>query len=178
MSERLLARLAMRVSDNTILRQLKNYARNVGDAQPIRIVGIDDWCWRRGDSYGTIIVDLERRKVVEVQQKRSVEDTAKWLRQHPEIEIVSRDRCGLYAQGAQDGAPQAKQVADRFHLLQNLREAIEQQMTNLGQFAGRSLPPAEAGELNPAPRQAGARRENPHSIASRHFTWPAKAVGI
>ena len=72
MSERLLARLAMRVSDNTILRQLKHYARNVGDAQPIQIVGIDDWCWRRGDSYGTI-VDLERRKVVEVQQKRSAE---------------------------------------------------------------------------------------------------------
>jgi len=149
-SERLLARLAMRVSDNTILRQLKNYARNVGDAQPIRIVGIDDWCWRRGDSYGTIIVDLERRKVVEVQQKRSVEDTAKWLRQHPEIEIVSRDRCGLYAQGARDGAPQA---------------TIEHQMTNLGQFAGRSLLPAEAGELNPAPRQA--RRETRKSAFDR-----------
>ena len=165
MSERLLARLAMRVSDNTILRQLKNYARNVGDAQPIRIVGIDDWCWRRGDSYGTIIVDLERRKVVEVLPKRSVEDTATWLRRHPEIEIVSRDRCGLYAQGARDGAPQAKQVADRFHLLQNLREAIEQQMTNLGQFAGRSLLPAEAGELNPAPRQA--RREMRKSAFDR-----------
>jgi len=59
-SERLLARLAMRVSDNTILRQLKNYARNVGDAQPIRIVGIDDWCWRRGDSYGTITGKLSK----------------------------------------------------------------------------------------------------------------------
>jgi len=112
-----------------------------------------------------------------VQQKRSVEDTAKWLRQHPEIEIVSRDRCGLYAQGARDGAPQAKQVADRFHLLQNLREAIEHQMTNLGQFAGRSLLPAEAGELNPAPRQA--RRETRKSAFDRrHFTWPAKADGI
>ena len=61
-SERLLARLAMQVSDNTILRHFKNYARGVGDAQPIRMVGIDDWCWRRGDRYGTIIVDLERRK--------------------------------------------------------------------------------------------------------------------
>ena len=91
--------------------------------------------------------------------------TAKWLRQHPEIEIVSRDRCGLYAQGARDGAPQAKQVADRFHLLQNLREAIEHQMTNLGQFAGRSLLPAEAGELNPAPRQA--RRETRKSAFDR-----------
>jgi len=156
-SERLLARLAMQVSDNTILRHFKNYARNVGDAQPIRIVGIDDWCWRRGDSYETIIVDLERRKVIDVLPKRSVEETATWLKRHPEIEIVSRDRCGLYAQGARQGAPQAKQVADRFHLLQNLREAIEQQMTDLGQFAGRSLLPAEAGDLNPVPRQA--RRE-------------------
>jgi transposase len=164
-SERLLARLAMRVSDNTVLRHLKNDVKNVGDARPIRIVGIDDWCWRRGDSYGTIIVDLERRKVVEVQPTRSMEETAKWLRQHPEIEIVSRDRCGLYAQGARDGAPQAKQVADRFHLLQNLREAIEQQMTNLGQFAGRSLLPADAGDLNPAPRQA--RRETRKSAFDR-----------
>jgi transposase len=156
-SERLLARLAMQVSDNTILRHFKNYARGVGDAQPIRMVGIDDWCWRRGDRYGTIIVDLERRKVIDVLPKRSVEETATWLKRHPEIEIVSRDRCGLYAQGARQGAPQAKQVADRFHLLQNLREAIEQQITDLGQFAGRSLLPAEAGDLNPVLRQA--RRE-------------------
>ena len=177
-SERLLARLAMWVSDNTILRQLKNYARNVGDAQPIRIVGIDDWCWRRGDSYGTIIVDLERRKVVDVLPKRSVDETATWLKRHPEIEIVSRDRCGLYAQGARDGAPQAKQVADRFHLLQNLREAIEQQMTNLGQFAGRSLLPAEAGDLNPSPRQA--RRETRKSAFDRVQTLhlAGKRVGI
>ena len=121
------------------------------------MVGIDDWCWRRGDRYGTIIVDLERRKVIDVLPKRSVEETATWLKRHPEIEIVSRDRCGLYAQGARQGAPQAKQVADRFHLLQNLREAIEQQITHLGQFAGRSLLPAEAGDLNPVLRQA--RRE-------------------
>jgi transposase len=71
-----------------------------------------------------------------VQPKRSVEETAKWLKQHPEVEIVSRDRCGLYAQGAQQDAPQAKQVADRFHLLQNLREAIEQQMTKHRGYTG------------------------------------------
>ena len=117
MTERLLVRLAMQVSDNTILRHFKNYARGVGDARPIRMVGIDDWCWRRGDRYGTIIVDLERRKVIDVLPKHSVEETATWLKRHPEIEIVSRDRYGLYAQGARQGAPQAKQVADRFHLL-------------------------------------------------------------
>src|SRR5208283_2618790 len=58
-----------------------------------------------------------------------VQETANWLERRPEIEIVSRDRCGLYAQGIRQGAPQARQVADRFHLLQNLREAIERQMT-------------------------------------------------
>jgi transposase len=74
-SETLLTRLAMQVSDNTILRHFKNYARGVGDAQPIRMVGIDDWCWRRGDSYGTIIVDLERRKVVDNRKLRSSAET-------------------------------------------------------------------------------------------------------
>ena len=62
-------------------------------------------------------LDLERRKVIDVLPKHSVEETATWLKRHPEIEIVSRDRYGLYAQGARQGAPQAKQVADRFHLL-------------------------------------------------------------
>jgi transposase len=160
-----LGRLAIPASDTTILRQLKQHAEAYDPAQPIRAVGIDDWSWRKGETYGTIIVDLERRQVVDVQPKRSVEETAKWLKQHPEVEIVSRDRCGLYAQGAQRGAPQAKQVADRFHLLQNLREAIEQQMTNLGHFAGRSLLLAEAGDLNPVARQA--RRETRKSAFDR-----------
>jgi transposase len=65
----------MQGSDNTILRHFINYARGVGDAQPIRMVGIDDWCWRRGDSYGTIIVDLERRKVVDNRKLRSSAET-------------------------------------------------------------------------------------------------------
>jgi len=95
----------------------------------VRVVGIDDWSWRKGSSYGTIIVDLERREVVDVLSDRSAEATAGWLSQHTKVEIVSRDRCGLYAEGARRGAPQARQVADRFHLLQNLRQTIEQQLS-------------------------------------------------
>jgi transposase len=68
-----------------------------------------------------------------------MEATADWLARHHEVEVVCRDRCGLYAQGAREGAPQARQVADRFHLLQNLRESVEQQMTRVGRFARRSL---------------------------------------
>lgn len=133
----LAARLAVPASDNTILRHLKRHATRV--TAPVRVAGIDDWSWRKGWAYGTVIVDLERREVVDVIAERSAETTADWFRKHPEVEVVCRDRCGLYSQGAREGAPQARQVADRFHLLQNLREAIEQQMTRVSRSAGRSL---------------------------------------
>ena len=93
------------------------------------MVGVDDWAWRKGSTYGTIIVDLERREVIDLLPDRSAGATADWLKHHPDIEIISRDRCGSFAQGAQEGAPQARQVADRFHILQNLREAIQAQLS-------------------------------------------------
>jgi transposase len=170
-SERLLVRLALPASDTTILRQLKRHASAAHPPQPIRVVGIDDWSWRKGATYGTIIVDLERRTVVDVQPRRSVEETARWLQRHPEIEIVSRDRCGLYAQGTRQGAPKARQVADRFHLLQNLRDSIEQQMTNVSRFAGRSLLPSRPGECHHGTRQARreARKEMFDRVQNLHI---------
>ncbi len=142
-SERLLARLAMPVSDSAILRQLKRHARERADPPPPRVIAIDDWSWRKGCTYGTIVVDLERRTVADVLATRSAKETADWLERRPEVEIVSRDRSGLYAQGIRQGAPRARQVADRFHLLQNLRESAERQMTEISCFGGRSrLPPA------------------------------------
>ena len=150
----MLARLAIPASDNTILRHLKRHTVASTGALPIRVAGIDDWSWRKGFTYGTIIVDLQRRNVVDVLPCRSAKETAEWLAQHPEIEIVSRDRCGLYAQGIREGAPQAKQVADRFHLLQNLRESIERQMSNVSRFAGRSLLAPVLGEHNNVSREA------------------------
>ncbi len=134
----LAARLAFPASDNTILRHLKRHAA-IRVSAPVRVAGIDDWSWRKGWAYGTVIVDLERREVVDIIAERSAETTADWFRKHPEVEVVCRDRCGLYSQGAREGAPQARQVADRFHFLQNLREAIEQQMTRVSRSAGRSL---------------------------------------
>jgi hypothetical protein len=94
-------------------------------------VGVDEWAWRKGTSFGTVIVDLERRKVLELLPDRSAAGTADWLKRHPQIEVVSRDRAGLFADGARQGAPQARQVADRFHLLKNFRETVERQ---LGRF--------------------------------------------
>ena len=158
-SERLLARLAMPVSDSAILRQLKHHVRERADPLPLRAIAIDDWSWRKDSTYGTIVVDLERRTVADVLATRSAKETADWLERRPEIEIVSRDRSGLYAQGIRQGAPQARQVADRFHLLQNLRESIERQMTAVSCFGGRSrLPPAPA-RTNPRIRFPGPERQ-------------------
>lgn len=128
--ERLMQRLGMPISDDTILRQLK---RNAADAHR------NDWSWRRATNYGTIMIDLERRSVVDILDDRSVESAAKWLRDHPSVEVVSRDRCGLYAQAVREGAPQARQVADRFHLIQNLRLAIEEQISLSGRATGRAI---------------------------------------
>jgi len=132
--ERLMDRFAMPASDDTILRQLKRKqgAEDLPAQSSLRVVGIDDWAWRKGQSYGTILVDLERRTVIDLLPDRSAASAAAWLALHPGIEIVSRDRCGLYADAARRGAPKARQVADRFHLLQNLREAIARQLSRIG----------------------------------------------
>jgi transposase len=79
-------------------------------------VGIDEWAWKKGQCYGTILVDLEKRRIVQLLAECSVEMSQAWLRQHPEIDLVSRDRGKLFREAATDGAPQAKQVVDRFHL--------------------------------------------------------------
>ena len=115
----------MPTSDDTILRSVKRRAMERRAETSVRVVGLDDWAWRKGSTYGTIVVDLERREAIDLLPDRSASATAGWLKQHPNIEIVSRDRCGSFAQGAHAGAPQARQIADRFHILQNLREAIQ-----------------------------------------------------
>jgi transposase len=109
--ERLLKRIGMPTSDDTILRHLKRQAKTNTTVTSVRVAGIDDWAWRKGSTYGTIIVDLERREVIDLLPDRSAATTADWLKRHPEIEIISRDRCGSFAHGAHEGAPQARQIA-------------------------------------------------------------------
>ena len=152
-SERLMARLGMPVGHTTILRHVKRGAR--GGLATLRVAGIDDWAWKKGATYGTMIVDLERRQVVDVLADRSADSTAEWLRVHPEVEIVSRDRAGLYADGARQGAPQARQIADRFHLLQNFREAVERQLGGLGPSIRRGPPSRSNDDVDPTVTVAG-----------------------
>ena len=141
-----MASLGLPQSDDTILRSLKRRVVARDEPAKVRVVGIDDWAWQKGLRYGTIMVDLERREVIDVLPDRSAEATGRWLGQHPGVEIVSRDRCGLYAEGARRGAPQAEQVADRFHLLQNLRQTIEQQLTRASRPARPSSLASAAAE--------------------------------
>jgi transposase len=122
---RLLARLAIETSDDTVLRRVKMRPLTDVIDEPIRSLGVDDWAWRKGQDYGTILVDLEHHRVVDLLPGRSAEELAHWLAQHPTISVISRDRSGLYAEGAQLGAPDATQVADRFHLVLNMSAAIE-----------------------------------------------------
>lgn len=120
---RLAKQLGILASGPTPLRQLRRKLIKPS-AQGPRVLGIDDWAWRKGHRYGTILCDLQRGKVVHLLPDRSAESTAEWLRAHPGTDIVSRDRASLYAQAAITAAPQAVQVADRWHLLHNLTEAF------------------------------------------------------
>ncbi|HEX2912207.1 MAG TPA: ISL3 family transposase [Chloroflexia bacterium] len=131
-------KLGMPVSPDTLLRIIRageisateeqapeKTTDNLENLCRLKRIGIDDWSLKRGVSYATIIIDLDSHKVVELLKDRSSETVIEWLKKHPQLEVISRDRATEYILAASQGAPQAIQVADRFHLVRNLAEQVE-----------------------------------------------------
>jgi transposase len=120
---RILKALQMPISPDTLIRLVRQAPEP--EVRTPRVLGVDDWAKRKGQSYGTILVDLERQQPIDLLPERSATVLIEWLQQHPGVEVISRDRGSDYSKGATVGAPQAIQVADRWHLLKNLRETLE-----------------------------------------------------
>jgi transposase len=165
----LAAALGMPLSARTLLRLL--HAAPCPARPEPRVLGIDEWAWRRGQQFGTILVDLERGQPVDLLPDRAADSVAAWLQAHPRVEIVSRDRSALYADGITRGAPAARQVADRWHLLRSLREALERLLD--GKAAARQAAVTPAPELLPTvpggapPAPTAAARETQRRRARR-----------
>ena len=121
---RLARELGLLVSPDTLLNRIRRAFRTeVGN---VRVLGVDDFGFKRGNASGTIMVDLERHKIVDLLQGHSTEAIAQWLRRHPGVEVVSRDRSNVCREGIEAGAPEARQVTDRWHLLHNLTQVLEE----------------------------------------------------
>jgi hypothetical protein len=170
---RLARTLAMPVSGDTMLRLIR--ASPLPHLPAPRVVGIDDWAWRRGQRYGTLIVDLERNRPLDLLPDRDAQTVATWLRRHLGIEVVARDCAGAYAEGIRRGAPAAVQVADRWHLLRNLGDSVARALERHGQalraaaIAVPEINTAPSAPITPVMVSAEPKTPDPHALRRTRF---------
>jgi len=177
---RLAQQLSMPTSGDTVLRLVRADPLPT-DAAP-RVLGIDDWSWRRGRTFGTILVDLELRRPVDLLADRAPDTVAAWLAAHPGTMIVARDRSEGYAEGVRRGAPTAIHVADRWHLLDNLGGALERFLLNKQaglQAAAATLAAAHAAaDDSPAPARQPWQLRQDEEGERRHAKRIAQYAAI
>ena len=124
----------MKTSGDTLLRMIRRFAHKQSlseTATEPKVIGVDDWAWRKGCTYGTIIVDLEKRKVIDLLPDREAATLTDWLLARPSIKTVARDRSITYRNAITMGRPYAAQIADRWHLLSNLGDVLEKLIERL-----------------------------------------------
>lgn len=150
---RLSEKLGMSTTPPTLLRHVM--ALPLPPRPMVRVLGIDDFAWKKRFRYGTVLIDLERRKIIDILPDRESATVEKWLAKHPEIEVISRDRGKEFIKAATLAAPQAQQVADRFHLLHNLTEVLQVVLSRcrseVRQRDGEPLPGETTAQKPPLP---------------------------
>ncbi|UAN34282.1 ISL3 family transposase [Enterobacter sp. JBIWA005] len=165
----------IQISPDTLLRRVVQAPEQTENRT--RHVGIDEWAWHRGHRYGTLIVNLDTHRPLVLLPGREQRTLTAWFKKYPEIQVVSRDRGGIYSMAAREGAPQARQVADRWHLLKNIGDALERMMYRhmpLIRLVASELSPKKSPEPEssvPVPTLRRPERLKQQTRNKRHQRW-------
>lgn len=152
--------LGLTISPDKLLRLV--HALPVQPMVCPKAIGVDEFALKRGLDYGSVIVNLETGQAVELLPSRDTETVSKWLKQHPNIEVVARDRSKEFAFAVTQALPQAKQVLDRWHVLKNLRETLERELSQCQQTLKQTL-----GVSGKVPRSRNDKTKQEASLFKR-----------